>query len=60
MSRLPKLRNWVVVIRKDGRISRIPDYALTDASFLGSSTNDPSRLEVLYPVSPTERAPSSP
>ena len=58
--RLPRLRNWVVVIRKDGRISRIPDYALTDARFLGSSTNDPSHLEVLYPVPSTERAPSSP
>lgn len=37
-------------------VARIPDYALTDASFLGSSANDPSRLEVLYPVSRTEQA----
>ena len=55
-SRLPGLGNWVVIIRKNRAISRIPDYALTDASFLGSSANDPSRLEVLYPVSRTEQA----
>ena len=53
-SRLPGLGNWVVVIRKNRAIVRIPSYALTDTRFFGSSTNDPSRLEVLYPVSHNE------
>ncbi len=47
------LRGWVVVIRKDGSMSQAPAYAITDAWFLGSSSNAPARIEVLYPLLPS-------
>ncbi len=40
---------WVVVIRKNGSMSRAPAYAVTDNWFLGSSSNAADHIEVLYP-----------
>ena len=41
---------WVIVIRKDGRKAQAPAWAVTDAWFLGASSNTAARIETLYPI----------
>ncbi len=45
--RIPGLGRHVVVIRKSGRMDIRPADQLTDVQFLGGSSNDPARIQVL-------------
>lgn len=46
-NRIPGLGRRVAVIRKSGRMNVLPARTFTDAMFLGTSSNDPARIQVL-------------